>query len=290
MAGATATAAIIGATAAAGSAGAQIANSGSDSPGGQYSSLTNKTFAPASAQESTLQAQAVQQYNQQLGLTDQEQQAAQNTGAFTDAASAQQLGVVNGQGFDLTPDEQARITAQRQAAIQAGNTDIQTNLQNNIGAVQQSAGVRGLRGQAVGQLAGTAVSGADKDYANLVNQANLTAAQQAVTLPQQRLQIQNQAAQAGLTFAEQLRQNAINNRQSAANPAILTNMTNQRLAGGTTQNLVENPEGINDYSQAIAAGVPPSAQLGNDIRARAQQSMQYLQQDPGVKTNLVTNT
>lgn len=266
MAGATATAAIIGATASAAAAGSQIAAASQDDPaGGAFSSLTKKSFDPASETEGQLKRTAIDQYGKQIGLIDGGAGTLNQTQGLSDASINQQLGTINGQGFDLTPDEQARIMAQRSAFIQAGQGDIQNNLQENIGNVQQSAGVRGLRGQAVGELAGRATAGAGKDYANLVGQANATAAQQAVALPQQRLQIQNQAAQQGMTFAETLRQNAIANRQTAANPAILGNLTQERLAGSTTQNLVDNPASGHDYSPYVAYGVTPQGDLRSQL-------------------------
>lgn len=208
---------------------------------GKGASKTNSTstqqtvFDPATGREKQMQDQSYQQYLKQLQLADMQQQAAAETDPLRQAALQQQIQVLSGEAFS-GPNEQElqQINQLRQAMIGQGQSDIQRFIDDNMRSTVSSAAGRGLRGQALGELQGRVLESGNEQYGNLVNQANLTAAQQAIAMPQQRLAAQSQAAGQGLNFAQQMQQQALANRQQTQNPYLLQQLMNERLQGGVT--------------------------------------------------------
>jgi hypothetical protein len=87
---------------------------------------------------------------------------------------------------------------------------------------------------------------------NLVQQANLVAAQQAQQAPLQRIGIQGGLANQNANFMEQLRQQAIANRQALQNPVLMNNLQQERMAAaGVTQT---NPASFGDVAGGALAG------------------------------------
>lgn len=199
------------------------------------SGTSQTVFDPATGREKQLQDQSYQQYLKQLQLADMQQQAAAETDPLRQAALQQQMQVLSGEAFG-GPNEQElqQINQLRQAMIGQGQGDIQRFIDDNMRSTVSSAAGRGLRGQALGELQGRVLESGNEQYGNLVNQANLTAAQQAIAMPQQRLQQQSNAAAQGLTFAQQMQQQALANRQQTQNPYLLQQLMNERLQGGIT--------------------------------------------------------
>ncbi len=201
---------------------------------------SSTTLANKSNQQRQLEANSYQQYLKQLEAVNLQQQAATETDPFRQAALQQQLQLLNGQGFAPTAQEQQQIQAIRDAQIGQGTADINRYTDESLRKVVSGAAGRGLRGQALGQLQGDVIDTGAQQLGNLVNQANLTAAQNAINLPQNRLTMQNQAAQSGLTYAQQLQQQALNNRTTVQNPYLLTQLQNERLQTGTTNQVGSN--------------------------------------------------
>lgn len=270
--------AAIPAITAAGTAVAGAASGGKGSPDqvqhAQGTTVKNTQFAPVGAQEQSLQNQSLQNYLAQQGQIGQQEQGLTSTFDPLRQQAAQAAGnVLNGQAFNLTPDEQAQIANVRNSTVTAGQQDIQNYLNQNLGAIQGSAGVRNLRGQALTSLQGGALNSSAQDYTRLVNAANATAAQQAQQAPLQRVAAQQNQIQQGLTLSDLLRNNAIQNRQVAQNPALLGMLQNERLAGGTsTQSDIAGKvyKGApGSVGNAILGGIGGAAggwTAGNDIR------------------------
>jgi hypothetical protein len=85
----------------------------------------------------------------------------------------------------------------------------------------------------MGALRGDVLNEAQRQVGNISNQANLFAAQQAINNPFQRVQAQQQALNQGLTYGDELRNRAQQNRQALQSPFLMQQMQNERLATAT---------------------------------------------------------
>lgn len=189
-------------------------------------------LAAAGADETALLAKARQQYQQQLNQIRAQEQGISALDPLRQQALGGFQGVLGGQAFQASPEELAQIDQLRQAQIQLGTQDIQRLLGEAIGQTTASAGVRGLRGQALAQLQGQNVQSAAQQIGNVVNTAGVQAAQQAMENPYRRVAAQTPFLQQGLTYQDQLRQQAIQNRQLASNPALLGYYQGERQSAG----------------------------------------------------------
>jgi hypothetical protein len=205
--------------------------------GGQDQNVyQSKNVAPPTQKELELQQNSFNNYLQQQALADQQQQSLYNPSYQNlQQGSVNQLSnIIGGQSFNATPEEQAQIAAIRNASIQAGQGDIQQFLNQNLSQIQASAADRGVRGQALSQLQVGALDTGARQYGNLVNQANLQSSQQQLALPYQRAQLQGSLANQNSTYLDNLRQNAINNRQLLQNPALMGTLQNERFGTAST--------------------------------------------------------
>jgi hypothetical protein len=178
-------------------------------------------YGEVGEQEKQLQQQAMQQYLQQLAQTQQFEQGISQLDPLRQQALQGYQDVLGGQAFQASPQELQQIDQLRQAQIGLGTQDINRLLGEATSQTSQMAGVRGLRGQALAQLQGQNNQAASQQIGNVVNSANMQAAQQAMENPFRRVAAQTPFMQQGLTYQDQLRQQAIQNRQLAANPAML---------------------------------------------------------------------
>lgn len=194
-----------------------------------------KNVAAPSEEERGLQHNAINDYLKSLTMQDQQDSAISNGQGIQDNARASLSGILDGSSFGLSPQEQQQISSIRDANIAAGQGDIQNFVNNNLSTVNNQAAQRGVRGQALSQLQTGALNEGTRQYGNLVAQANAQAAQQSLATPFQRVGIQAQSANANSNFMEQLRQQAISNRNNLSNPGLLNYFQNGRLgAAGTT--------------------------------------------------------
>lgn len=192
-------------------------------------------LAGKTQQQQQLEQASLADYLRGQGLLDQQESGLQDAQQYSDQAQAFNQALLSGQNMGPNPQEMQQIAAMRQAQVDMGSADVNKLLDQRLLDLNADAGQRGLRGQAYSELQGQAVRGAADSLTGITNQANLVAAQQTMTLPQQRLQFQQQAAQSGLTFADALRQQAIQNRQTYQNPALLNMMQNERVQSGVTK-------------------------------------------------------
>lgn len=197
-------------------------------------SVNQTTFDPKTKQEESLLTKSINQFNLGRKLeTDFEKELA-NYDPIQQAAIKQQIGLLTGQAFNLTPQEQMQLGNLRQSMVAQGSADINKLLDERMKQTLSNAGTRGLRGQALAELQGRNIDTAAEEMGRLQNQANQIYAQQAMQLPFQRLQAQAGAANTGLTLQQQLQQQAINNRMQSQNPFALQMMMDERLRGGKT--------------------------------------------------------
>lgn len=202
-------------------------------------STQQKNVAPASAQEKELQDKSMQNYLQQQNLANQQEQNVGQAGQFQGQAQGAVSNVLNGNAFNISPQQQAQIDQARNANIQAGQGDIENFVNNSLSKVSGSAADRGVRGQALSELQGRAIGEGTRQYANLVGQANAQAAQQSIDNPYRQASLQGQLGQQNVGFQNNLINQAEQNRQQLQNPALMNALQNERLASAGVTNTQE---------------------------------------------------
>lgn len=216
--------------AAAGAVGGAIA-------GGEDNVTTSqRNVAGASPQELELQKKSMESYLQALNLQNQQEADIGKGQGVQDTSRNTLQDVIGGDAFNINPEQQSQVNAIRQAAVDAGTGDIQNFVNENLSSISNSAGVRGLRGQALSELQGRSIGEGARQVANLSKQANLTAAQQALDVPFRQAQLQGGLANNNANFMENLRQQAIQNRTQLQNPALMQSLQQERFANATTTN------------------------------------------------------
>lgn len=250
-------AAITGAIAAGVGAATAVAGAVKGARGTPAQTVTSqKTLAPKTAQQQQLEAQSLNNYNQQQGLADQYSGNIDQAQSLRDPAIQQYLNQINGTAFQATPQELAQIQTLRDAMVTQGTQGINQFVKDGLTSATSGAAARGLRGQALGALRGQVVNNATNQVAGVQNQANTFAAQQAIQQPYQRVAAQQNALTTGLTYADQMTQNAIANRQALQSPFLLGQDAAARLAGGTsTSTTPRQGGGVADGILAGAAGL-----------------------------------
>lgn len=194
---------------------------------------TKNNIAPAGAQEAALQAQSLQNYNQAQQLAGGLEGGIGAAQSYQDMARQAGQNVLSGQAFNVTPEEQARIQGLRDALIQQGTQDVGFNTQQGLQKVAGSAAGRGLRGQALSSMQGQVLQNQQRVVGDVSNQANTMAAQQYINAPQQRIAAQQGFIQQGMSLADQLRQQAIQNRSALQDPALMGYLSRERLEGAS---------------------------------------------------------
>lgn len=198
------------------------------------SSSQQTTFNPATEQEKALQQGSMAAYQQQQQIQDQLLARVGQLDPYQQQAQAAAMGVLSGQAMGTTPQEQAQIMAVRQAQIDYGSADVNRLLDQRLQQAVSNAANQGLRGQAMGSLQGDVLRAGAEQMGNITRQANLTAAQQAMQLPYQRIAAQQPFISQGMTLADQLRQNMFINQQALQSPYMLDMLNKERMAGGRT--------------------------------------------------------
>lgn len=225
--------------------------------------------------QQNLERQSLQNFQRQQALAGQAEQQIGAADQLRDPAIQAYLQQISGEAFQATPQELQNIQNIRQAMVDLGTQDINRQLQQGITAATSGAAARGLRGQALGQLRGQVAEGALQQVGNISNQANLFAAQQAMSQPFQRVGAQQAALQQGLSYGDVLRQQAMQNRQMLQSPFLLQQEQQARLQQGTTtQNTPGQPGGFWGGVTGAAAGLGTGLATGanlinsyNDLRA-----------------------
>lgn len=215
---------------------------------------TSKTTLPgAGLKEQELQRKSLEQYEQAQNLASQYEGQIGSAQSMQDQARQAASRIMGGEAFAITPQEQAQIEAIRSATVQAGSGDIQDFLNRQMAGVVQSGAGRGLRGQALGGLQGQVIDTGARQLGNLASQAQLTAAQQSFQAPYQRLQAQSPYIQGGLSFADQMRIQAQQNRNLLQSPWMLQAMQQERFRQPTVEGVIPGQKG--SVGDAILGGL-----------------------------------
>ncbi len=219
-------------------------------------STQSTSFAGPGAKEQQLQSEALKNYFRNQDLANATEQRLGGLEGLQGQAQDVYGSVLSGQAFGLTPQEQASIQASRDALVQQGTEGVNRVLDERLQQVlNQGAGARGLRGQALGALQGQVLKAGANSLTDIQNQANIQAAQAAQNIPLARIQAQQGFASQGLSYADQLRQQAIQNREALANPALLQALQRERMAAGTTTNRQVTPGQKGGFGQALLGGL-----------------------------------
>lgn len=228
------------------------------------------TFDPASQREQELQDSSLRNYLRQQMLAQQYEEGIGGRQGIQDASQQQIQNIIGGQAFNITPQEQARIDAIRQASVAQSQADTERFINDRLQQVQGQAANRGLRGQALTSLQGGAIRTGVEQLGQAQRQADLLAAQQSYNAPFARLQAQQPYLSQGATFADQMRLQAQQNRQNAQNPFLLELLNRERIAGGKTTQTGESvtPGQEGSFWNALTgglAGAAGAAKSGIDV-------------------------
>jgi hypothetical protein len=197
--------------------------------------VTQKTdIAPAGAVEQRLQNESLNQYMQAGEQAKALEAGMGSAGAFQDAARQAGMGVLSGEAMNLTPGEQQQIADLRSALLNQSQYDINTQLDKRLVQAQADAANRGLRGQAMGGLQGQVLQGGAEALGRATMDVNRIAAQAAMENPYRRIQAQQGMIGMGMSLADQLRQQAVQNRMALQDPALMRYLSQERIAGATT--------------------------------------------------------
>lgn len=198
--------------------------------GGGGSRQTTSTSVPAPNYiETSLQEDALQNYLKQQNLINQQEASIKGGQNVQQGARGTLEDIFNGTAYDLNPAQMQQIENVRNANIAAGMGNVNEFIQNQLQGVNASAAERGVRGQALSELQGRAIGEGARQVANLTAQANQIAAQQSMDNPYRQAQLSGGLASQNSNFMEQLRQNAINNRNVMQNPALMQYYQSDRM-------------------------------------------------------------
>lgn len=214
--------------------GALGAVGGAISGGSDEVTTSGRNVAPPSQRELDLQNQSMSNYLQQLAMANQQESAIGQGQGLQETSRGTLQDVIGGEAFNINPEQQNQINAIRQASVDAGTGNIQQFVNQNLSDVSNSAGVRGLRGQAVSELQGRAIGEGARQIANLQGQANVTAAQQSLDVPFRQAQLQGSLANSNSNFMENLRNQAMQNRQQLQNPVLMQTLQQERQGNAST--------------------------------------------------------
>lgn len=203
--------------------------------GSQKNQVTQTTQLPgATEEERDLQRRSLEQYLAQLEQANRQEQQMQQLDPLRQQALQGYQDILSGQALQASPLDLQNIENIRRAQVQLGTQDIQSQLGDLLGQTANSAGLRNLRGQAFAELQGQNMEQAARQVGNVVNTAGLQAAQATQAAPYQRLQAQSPFLQQGLSYQDQLRQQAFANRQALQSPALMDSLLRERLASAST--------------------------------------------------------
>jgi hypothetical protein len=100
-----------------------------------------------------MQQASLQNYLQQQALAQQFEGGMAGRQGIQDAAQAQALGIINGQGMNVTEQEAAAIEQQRQAYMGNATADVNKMLDQRLQGISQSAGIAEIAAAALRAVA-----------------------------------------------------------------------------------------------------------------------------------------
>lgn len=258
---------VVGGIAAGGVAGAIKGAQGTPA----QTTTTSTTLGPVSRDLQQMRDMSLKNYFAQNQLANDYQGGINNAQGMQDASRAFAQRMLDGSAYQATPEEQAQMQAIREASVNQGQTDIMKLLQQGMSGINQNAGMRGLRGQAVSELQGRNLQAQADSMTGLVNNANSVYAQQMLSQPMARVNSQANMAGMGMSLADQLRNQAQQNLQLAQNPVMLQLLQNERLATATQKGFTPGQKG--SFGSALVGGLTGGlggAQVGANIYGAGQ--------------------
>ena len=221
-----------------------------------------------SARQQALEDASYNQYMQQQSMVDNMMSQLPQRQALAGQAQGSIGGFLSGQGFDPTQSEMQRIEAMRQADIAASQNAVQQMLDQNMAGLNVDMARRGVRGQAASQLQAGALGTAADQLNRATLEANRGAAANYLSIPQQRASMQANMAGQFADFGDALQQRAFMNRGMLQNPALMSQLQNERMATGRQMGpqagvgqLMMDRAGI-DRESAFMGGLLPGARGG----------------------------
>jgi hypothetical protein len=214
-------------------------------------------YADMSPEEQALFDQSKNQYQEALAQQYALDQRIKQLGGLQGQAQDMYGQVLSGQAFEANPREMAMLDQIRQQSLAQTEADLGRFMDQGLQRIDQSAGARGLRGQAVGALQGNLMGDAMRQYQSAANQAELLRSQAQLNLPYQRLQAQAPFMQQGFTYADQLRQQALDNRMQLQNPLALQMLRQERMGEGVSTNMTPGRKGswLDAFEGGLMGGI-----------------------------------
>lgn len=252
-------------------------------PEQNQNTTSQTTFAPKSSREQQLLNQSRKQYEQGVKLAGQYEGEIGQYDPLQQAAIQQQLGLLSGEAFGLTPQEMEQLNMLRSSMVQQGSADVNKMLDERLRQSLSHAAGRGLRGQALAEIQGRVIDSGAEELGRIQNQANQFYAQQAINTPLNRINAQAGAANTGLNIQQILQQQAIQNRNALQNPFALQAMMEERMRSGVTTGNQNTPGqgggfwgGVQGLLGGVGGGLSAGANAGQAIN-NLQLSDQYTQ-------------
>jgi len=227
------------------------------------------TLAPMSEQEQQLFNQSINQYNLAQGQQMQLEQRLRGLEPLQQQAMQGYQDILGGGAFNVNPQEQALLDQIRQQSIGQSEADLNRFLDERMNQVLGSAGARGLRGQALTSMQGDVLKEAAAQQANAIRQADMLRSQSMLQLPYQRISAQSPFLQQGMSMADQLRQQAFQNRMALQDPTALQMMRSDRYAQANQTQFTPGYKGswLDAFTGGLTGGLQGGAIGANMIGA-----------------------
>lgn len=217
-------------------------------------------------EERALLNQSREQYDRAIGQQAQIEARIRGLDPLQAQAMQGYQDILSGGSFQVTPQEQAYLDQIRQQSLQQGEADLGRFLEDRLSQIGQTAGARNLRGQALTSLQGNALKEAQFQQGQNIRQADQLRTQAQLQLPYQRIAAQSPFLQQGMTLADQLRQQAVQNRIALQDPMALRQLQQNRFAQGTTTNFTPGQKGSwMDAALGAVGGGFYGAQTGANV-------------------------
>lgn len=228
-------------------------------------STQTKSLAPMTEEQRQLQQQSLDQYAKQLEMANTYEQGINNAQGIQNQAQTGVQSILNGQAMQMTPQEQQNIMAIRNAQISQGSADINKLLDQRLQGLNASAASRGVRGQALSQLQGDSLRAGAEQFGQIQRTADLQAAQSAMSAPYTRIAAQQPFLTQGMSFADQMRLQAMQNRQVTQSPFMLDFLNKQRDQTSTSN----TPGQEGDFWSGLSGGIAGAGQAANVVGGAA---------------------
>lgn len=214
-------------------------------------------FADMSPEERALFDQSQLQYQEAVNAQNALDRRISQLGGLQGQATDAYGNIISGNAFQANPQEIQMLDQIRRQSLMQTEADLGRFMEQGLQRIDQSAGARGLRGQAVGALQGNLMQDAMRNYQSAANQAELLRSQAQLNLPYQRVAAQAPFLQQGFGYADALRQQALDNRMQLQNPLALQMLRQERMSEGVTTNMTPGRKGswLDAFEGGLMGGI-----------------------------------